>query len=796
LNDNNLDRFKNLKSILSQEYQLGLNDQSVELGLDNLISNFYKDFNWIYYIYPMKGDSYKNLGIGERHIWVKNLISKINYEIKIIQERITRALILEKLPLETPIDHLPYISKRFISKFSNIGIFNLNDLLLHIPFRHENFTQVKPINLLLENESTTIIGIIQNTILLPNKSGARATQIIVSDNSGQIKATWFRQPYLIRNLRKGSKIALSGIVKRWKNNLQFTNPIHQIINNKNPKKYEYLLPYYNSTDKLSQITLRETISKSVQIGLNKINEFIPVEILERNDLFTLRKSIFHSHFSKNEHEKEKALRTYAFHEIFQSQISVKYRKKLREKNLTSYLFKSFEKNYNLIKKYLPFELTEDQKKSIVEIEKDLSSNLPMARLLQGEVGSGKTIVALVSLLCTAMEGKQGILLAPTEVLAEQHFINLCELVSANIEFGTHENIRIFEINKKMKICLLTGSLNNNLKIKTRKMIIENKVDIIIGTHALLQEDLSKNFSGLIVIDEQQRFGVDQRNLFLKRKPIPNMLAMSATPIPRTLALTIYGDLSLSTINTMPNRRRDVMTKWLKNSQFDEILDSIENELNSNSQVFYVCPFIDQSSKIEVSSVTQEFDRLKKSKLSKYKIALLHGRMKIDEKQKIMNMLRNGEIDILVSTPIIEVGVDISNATLIVINSADRFGISQLHQLRGRVGRGEKQSSCIIVSSDEINEITSKRLTALLRSNNGFTLAEEDLKIRGPGEVDQTKQSGWPEFKVANPLDFNLIEKVNKESERILSVDPELLDQKNEIIKNLLKNITSSDISLG
>jgi len=796
LNNNNLDRFKNLKSILSQEYQLGLNDQSVELGLDNLVNNFYTDFNWIYYIYPMKGNSYKNLGIGERHIWVKNLISKINYEIKIIQDRITRSLILEKLPLETPIDQLPYISKRFISKFSNIGIFNLNDLLLHIPFRYENFTQVKPINLLSENDSTTIIGIIQNTILLPNKSGARATQIVVSDNTGQIKATWFRQPYLVRNFRKGSKIALSGTVKRWKNNLQFTNPLHQIINSKNPKKYEYLLPYYNATDKLSQITLRETISKSVQIGLNKINEFIPIDILERNDLFTLRKSIFHAHFSKNEHEKEKALRTYAFHEIFQSQISVKYRKKLREKNLTSYKFKSFKENYNSIKKYLPFELTEDQKKSIVEIEKDLSSNLPMARLLQGEVGSGKTIVALISLLCTAIEGKQGILLAPTEVLAEQHFINLSELVSANIEFGTNENIRIFEINKKMKICLLTGSLNNNLKVKTRKMIIENKVDIIIGTHALLQEDLSKNFSGLIVIDEQQRFGVDQRNLFLKRKPIPNMLAMSATPIPRTLALTIYGDLSLSTINTMPNRRRDVMTKWLKNSQFDEVLDSIENELNSNSQVFYVCPFIDQSNKMEVSSVTQEFERLQKTKLSKYKIALLHGRMKIDEKQKTMNMLRNGEIDILVSTPIIEVGVDISNATLIIINSADRFGISQLHQLRGRVGRGEKQSSCIIVSSDEINEITSKRLEALLKSNNGFTLAEEDLKIRGPGEVDQTKQSGWPEFKVANPLDFNLIERVNKESERILSVDPELLDEKNEIIKNLLKNITSIDISLG
>lgn len=796
MNNNNLDRFKKLKLILSQEYQLGLNDQSVELGLDNLINNFYQDFSWIYYVYPMKGNSYKNLGIGERHIWVKNLISKINYEIKIIQDQINRDSILEKLPLETPINHLPYISKRFIGKFSNIGIFNLNDLLLHIPFRYEDFTRVKSINLLLENESTTIIGEVKNTILLPNKSGPRATQITISDGTGQIKATWFRQPYLVRNFKKGSKVALSGIVKRWKNTLQFTNPLHQIINSKNPRKYEYLLPYYNSTEKLSQITLRETISKSIQIGLKKINEFIPNDILERHDLFSLKKSIFHSHFSKNESEKEKALRTYAFHEIFQSQISVKYRKKLREKNLTSYLFKSFEKNYNLIKKYLPFELTEDQKKSIVDIENDLSSNLPMARLLQGEVGSGKTIVALISLLCTAMEGKQGILLAPTEVLAEQHFINLCELVSANIEFGTAENIKIFEINKKMKICLLTGSLNNNLKIKTRKMIINNQVDIIIGTHALLQEDLSKNFSGLIIIDEQQRFGVDQRNLFLKRKPIPNMLAMSATPIPRTLALTIYGDLSLSTINTMPNRRRNVKTKWLKNSQFEEILDSIENELNYNSQVFYVCPFIDQSIKMEVSSVTHEFERLRKTKLSKYRIALLHGRMKIDEKQKVMTMLRNGEIDILVSTPIIEVGVDISNATLIVINSADRFGISQLHQLRGRVGRGEKESSCILVSSDEINEITSKRLEALVKSNDGFTLAEEDLKIRGPGEVDQTKQSGWPEFKVASPLDFKLIEKVNKESERILSYDPELLDKKNGIIKNLLKNTTSSDISLG
>ncbi len=787
-----VNRLKILSSILSQEYDLGLNDQSIELGIDNFIQNSFNDLDWIRDVYPMRSRQYKNLGIGERHIWVKNLISKIYYEIKIIEEKISHELLLKNLPLETPLDQLPFMEKRNVMKFSNLGIFNLGDLVLHFPFRYKDYTTKKPIKLLKENEDATIVGTITKKLLIKRMN---APQIMVSDDTGSITATFFNMAFLVKKFKVGQKIALAGLVKRFRNSLQFNNPDYELFET-NIRRFDYLQPIYHSTDKLSQEVIKTRISSAIKSNvLEKFEDFIPKDILLRNDLFSLRDSIKKLHFSKNLNEKDKASRSFAFHEVFENQISVKYRKKQREKNISSYKFKSFSENYKTIIKLLPFNLTKDQKTSLGQIENDLSSNLPMARLLQGEVGSGKTIIALISLLCSAMENKQGILLAPTEVLAEQHFLNLSDLVDASIEFGNDENIRVCEINKQIKIGLLTGSLNQKTKDKTRSMIVNKEVDIIIGTHALLQEKISKNLSGLIVIDEQQRFGVDQRNLLLKRNPIPNLLAMSATPIPRTLSMTLYGDLSLSTIKTMPNRKRDVETFWMKNNQFDEIILNIEKELESGSQVFYVCPHIDTSEKIEVSSVTQEFEKLQLSKLSKYKIMLLHGRMKMDEKHKIMDKLRTGEIDILVTTPIIEVGVDIPNATLIVINSAERFGISQLHQLRGRVGRGEKISKCIIVSSDEINELTAKRMEALVKSNNGFKLSEEDLKIRGPGEIDKTKQSGWSsDYKIADPLDLELIKEVNVEVEKIINQDPNL--NTHSKIKKVLKNPAMADINFG
>ena len=675
---NTIVELKKFHSILVNEYENGLNDESVEQGLDAYLNNLDDNFYWVKSIYPLSNKKYKNLGIGERHIWIKNSLAKIQYETRRLLFEEEKKEKLENLSLETPVDEIPFIPKKFINKFPNINIFNLLDLIYHFPYRYEDYTNIRKIVHLKENDSVSIIGEVKKSILLPNKKGPRAT--------------WFRQPYLIKNFKIGTKVALAGRVTKWKNYLQFDNPYFENINdfdiNGNIKYAKYLLPYYHSTERLPQLSIRKAISMALKTGLAQLDDFLPSEILKRNDLFTLKKSVLNAHFPKNNEQKEKALKSFAFHEFFLSQLSVKLRKKIREETLNSKLILNFESNLKKIINFFPYELTIDQKKSLKEIGEDLSSNIPMARLLQGEVGSGKTIIALLALICTSMENQQGILLAPTEVLSEQHFMNICNLLGAKNNFGTQENIKIATIKseKQLKIGLLTGSLNEKLKYQTRKMIEDHEIDIIIGTHALLNEDLSIKHSGLVVIDEQQRFGVQQRTALLDYDPIPNMLAMSATPIPRTLALTVYGDLSLSTIKTLPiQSRASVDTIWLKGNEENRIFELIEKEIEKKSQVFYVCPFIENSNVLNVASVVEEFDKITKSFLSKYRIALLHGKMKMEEKQRIMEKLRNGDIDILVTTPIIEVGVDIHNATLMIIYSADRFGISQLHQLRGRIG---------------------------------------------------------------------------------------------------------------
>ncbi len=354
-------RLRVLSSILSQEFQLGLNDQSVELGLDNLLSNSYKDMLWIRDVYPMKSRNYKNLGVGERHIWVKNLISKISYEIKIIEEKISNELLVKNLPLETPIETLPFMDKRHITKFSNIGVFNLEDLVLHFPFRYEDYTNIKNIKNLSLDESATIIGNITKKTLIKKLN---ASQIVVSDKTGSITATFFNMSFLIRKFKVGSKIALAGSVKKFRNSLQFNNPDYEIFTN-NIKRFDYLQPVYHSTERLTQEVIKTRISSAIKSNaLEKFINFIPEEILERNNLFTLRDSIKKLHFAKSENEKNKAQKSFAFHEVFENQISVKYRKKQREKNISSYSYQSFSKNYSIIKKLLPFKLTKDQVDSI------------------------------------------------------------------------------------------------------------------------------------------------------------------------------------------------------------------------------------------------------------------------------------------------------------------------------------------------------------------------------------------------------------------------------------------------
>ena len=377
---NTIEELKKFHSILVNEYENGLNDESVEKGLDTYLNNFANNFYWVKSIYPLTNKKYKNLGIGERHIWIKNSLAKIQYETRKILFEEEEKEKLENLSLETPVDEIPFIPKKFINKFPNINIFNLLDLIYHFPYRYEDYTNIRKIVHLKENDSVSIIGEVKKSILLPNKKGPRATRISISDGSGFISATWFRQPYLIKNFKIGTKVALAGRVTKWKNYLQLDNPyfenINDFDNNGNIKYAKSLLPYYHSTERLPQLSIRKAISMSLKTGLSQLDDFLPSEILKRNDLFALKKSVLNAHFPKNNEQKEKALKSFAFHEFFLSNLSVKLRKKIREETLNSKPILNFESNLKKIINFFPYELTIDQKKSLKEIGKDLSSNIP------------------------------------------------------------------------------------------------------------------------------------------------------------------------------------------------------------------------------------------------------------------------------------------------------------------------------------------------------------------------------------------------------------------------------------
>ena len=430
----------------------------------------------------------------------------------------------------------------------------------------------------------------------------------------------------------------------------------------------------------------------------------------------------------------------------------------------------------------------------------MNSNYPVARLLQGEVGSGKTIVALAALIATAQSNHQGVILSPTEVLAEQHFINICrELKTEPYIFSSTKYVEIStskNLDTPIVVALLTGSLSQKIKNEIRKLIQRGDIHIIVGTHTLLQDTLEFKNLGMVVVDEQHRFGVEQRNFLSKRSPIPHLLALSATPIPRTLALTIYGDLDLSTIKELPKGRKTITTKLVQEDAIKDVWNFIENEVSKGHQAFIVCPFIEPSEKIQAMSATNQYELLSAGELSKLELGLLHGSMSINEKQEIMSKLRDKEIDVLVSTPVIEVGVDIPNATVIVILSSERFGMAQLHQLRGRVGRGENESFCFLVPSNNFTENpnSEKRLNAIVDNSDGFKLSEEDLILRGPGDYLGTRQSGCDELKIATVHDRDLLQIARKEAISILDQDPNLSKQKNVRLKNNLDKISENKFS--
>ncbi|MQG09186.1 MAG: ATP-dependent DNA helicase RecG [SAR202 cluster bacterium] len=768
--------------VLNLEAKLKFSDNSVIGGLDSLLKKSEKLLPWLYNIEPITGMSYSALMPGERQRWAKNVIQRIN-NIKTKKPSIN-------ITINSKINELKFLHWSTKKKLSGTRIKTLNDIFSFFPNRHINYSKSVYINDTLDKEIVTVEGIIIKSQKGKTNTNLSYSKILIKDQSGLASCTFFRQPYLFDKMKKGVKIKISGEVKKYNNFVQFNNPDYEIKNNFSTQNTHAgnFLPVYPSLEGIPQRTIRNTIRKSLDNGSNLINDFIPDEILKRNNFFPLKKAFENMHFPLTIEEQKESNRRLAFNELFLYQL-LGLKKKYQWQKEENSINISDQEIVNIFMNSLKFSLTNDQISSVNEILKDINSIIPMSRLLQGEVGSGKTIVGICAILATVSSGYQALMMAPTEVLAEQHFINMVNELRGKTVNNLYENY-VYDIylpgksNEKIKLILLTGSVRNKTKKEIIKLINNGKNNIVIGTHSLIQEKVHISNLGLVVIDEQHKFGVEQRKILTSRNPRPHLLAMSATPIPRTLSLTVYGDLNISTLRTLPKDRSEIETYAVdKESEINDAYNKIIEEVRAGRQAFIVCPLIEKSESIDADSAIETFELLKNSIFSKEKIALLHGKMNIKEKQDIMRKMRDKEIDILVSTPVIEIGVDIPNASCMVIMSSNRFGLAQLHQIRGRIGRGNHKSFCFLFHKNT-NENSQKRIEVITENNDGFKISYEDMKLRGPGAYLGTTQSGWNELKFANIEDENLIKLSKKEAEYLFFENKKFIIKNDELIKQI------------
>ena len=689
------------------------------------------------------------------------------------------------MQINLPIDKLRNVGPRNLSRLHKLGIKTIKDLLWHFPVRYEDYTETMPISQVEPGEKINIQGEIlkiSSKRLFPRRM--TITNAIVGDSSGAIKVVWFNQPYIENQLTEGTFVSLAGKASLNKHGLYLSSPTYErgglVL-----KHTSGLVPVYPETEGVTSKYLRFLVKPLLKNI--KVSDPLPLSVLNKYNMPEISKALATIHYPNDLKEAEAAKERFAFEDLLLFQIkALLERRKINQLKSIATPF-----NQELIQKFiatLPFELTTDQKMATWEILKDIQKNYPMNRLMEGDVGSGKTVVALIAAYQIAKAGYQTVFMVPTEVLAGQHF--------KTINFLINES--------DLKLGLLTASMskinNENVSKKTLKeKIYSGEVNIIIGTQAVLQKDVSFKNLAMVVIDEQHRFGINQRAALVKNSElVPHLLSMTATPIPRTLALTIYGDLDISLIKEKPKNRQKVITKVSTPIQKKEAYQFIRNEVKNGRQVFVVCPRIEVSdpkkeiktdskqSKMnvlwaDVKAVEEEYKKLSQEIFPDLRVAMLHGELKPKEKNEIMNRFsavggsafggKDG-IDILVSTSVIEVGVDVPNATIMAIESAERFGLAQLHQFRGRVGRGEHQSYCLLFSSTG-NKSINQRLKALVECDDGFELAEKDMKIRGPGEFFGVKQSGMPDLGMASLANIDLIKKARAEARLLLKEDPSL-----------------------
>ncbi|MDD5567200.1 MAG: ATP-dependent DNA helicase RecG [Patescibacteria group bacterium] len=689
---------------------------------------------------------------------------------------------MELIQFNTPVEELYSVGKTVAQRLKNLGLKHAKDILYHFPSRYEDFSNITTIDKLTSGIRVTIKGKID---AIQNRRSFRRrlyiTEAIVSDQTGSVKIIWFNQPYLAKTFVPGDKIVVSGKLEMDKYGLHFTSPSYEKLSG--PQIHTgRLVPVYPTTSRLTQRQLRFLTQLSKPLARRTV-DYLPYQLKKEVDLLELPLALQEIHFPRNEAWLKKAVERLKFDELFPIQIYTLQNRRLLEHTPAPAIPFNQEKTKRFVEA-LPFKLTNAQRRSAWEILKDMEQRRPMNRLLEGDVGSGKTVVVSLAILNAADRGWQSVMLAPTEILAQQHFETFTKLFQK----------------QKITVCLLTRtqkwiSRPNQAVTKTtlNHKIANGNAQLVIGTHAILQEHVVFKNLGLAIVDEQHRFGVDQRKQLTNKSRAhselsPHFLSLTATPIPRTLALGFYGDLDISIIDELPKGRQKIATKIVLPHERKATYDFISEEIQSGRQVFVICPLIDPSDKLGVKSVKEEYERLSTKIFPEFKIGLLHGRLRPESREKVMREFLANRVQLLVSTSVVEVGIDIPNATVMLIEAAERFGLAQLHQFRGRVGRGLYQSYCFLLTETE-SEAGRNRLQAVLTSQNGFELAEKDLEMRGPGELYGLKQSGFPEFRIARLTDFPIIKKAQTLAKNILEQDFEL--SKYPLIRQKMKEFKDS-----
>jgi ATP-dependent DNA helicase RecG len=672
--------------------------------------------------------------------------------------------------LDASVGRLQNVGPAYLKKLQQLGVYTVGDLLYHFPRRYDDYSKLKTISQLVYGEEVTLLLTIgEAKTRETHRGGMTITNVLLADPTGTIQAVFFNQPYLQQQFKSGQRIVVSGRVDQDLGRLAFKQPEWEPLS-KELLHTARIVPVYPLTESLTNRWLRRLTNGVVEYWAPKVTDPLPEAIRERENLLDLTTALREIHFPTSFEKMEAARRRLALDEFLLIQLGVlRQRRQWREQP-----GKALRMDKALVSNFvasLPFTLTGAQQRAMNEILGDIQRPQPMSRLLQGDVGSGKTVVAAAAMLAAVTNGAQTAFLAPTEILAEQHFKTLFTILAKQP--------------KPPRVRLLIGSLKNREKEQVRAQLASGEIDIAVGTHALIQEDVEFKELALAVIDEQHRFGVEQRATIRAKGYHPHLLVMSATPIPRTLALTVYGDLDLSIIDEMPPGRQEIKTKWLEPRERERAYAFIANQVKEGRQAFVICPLIEESESIDAKAAVDEYERLRKDVYPNLHVGLIHGKLKAAEKDATMNAFRDHQVDILVATSVVEVGIDIPNASVMLIEGADRFGLAQLHQFRGRVGRGAHQSYCLLLA-EKSGATSDERLRVIESTQDGFRLAEEDLKLRGPGEFFGTRQSGLPDLKVAKLSDVKILEEARAVAQELFGRDPELKLPEHQLLAQKLK----------